>query len=78
MRVLSILQFSPPSRVCGGAERQMHSIHKGLIARGVDVQVLADISNVGVPYQTFEGVPIWGVDFPILPRSVLRPSTIRS
>jgi len=78
MRLLSILQFSPPSQVYGGAERQMHSIHKGLIARGVDVQVLADISNVGVPFQIFEGVPIWGINFPILPRSVLRPSMVKS
>ncbi len=70
MRVLSILQFSPPSRVYGGAERQMHSIHKGLVSRGIDVQVLADISYVRFPYQVFEGIPIWGVRFPILPRSV--------
>ncbi|HAX98040.1 MAG TPA: hypothetical protein DCY12_03925 [Candidatus Atribacteria bacterium] len=78
MRVLSILQFSPPSRVYGGAERQMHSIHKGLIDRGVDVQVLADISKVGIPYQIFEGVPIWGIDFPVMPRSVFRFSMIQS
>ena len=56
MRILSILQFSPPSKLCGGAERQMHSVHKGLISKGIDVQVLADFSNVGVAYQVFEGV----------------------
>lgn len=78
MRILSILLFSPPSELCGGAERQMHSVHKGLISKGIDVQVLADISNVGVSYQVFEGVPIWGVPFPILARSLLRPSIIQS
>ena len=78
MRVLSVLQFSPPSKVCGGAERQMHSIHKGLVSGGIEVQVLADISYVGLPYQVFEGIPIWGVRFPILPRSLLRPSMIQS
>jgi len=78
MRVLSILQFSPPSRVCGGAERQMHSIHKGLLSKGIDVQVLADISYVRFPYQVFEGIPIWGVRFPTLPRSLLRASMIQS
>ena len=56
----------------------MHSIHRGLISRGVDVQVLADISSVGMAYQIFEDVPIWGVNFPLLPRRVLRPSTIQS
>lgn len=78
MRILSILQFSPPSKLCGGAERQMHSIHKGLISKGIDVQVLADFSNVGVAYQVFEGVPIWGVRFPTLARSLLHPSIIQS
>ena len=78
MRILSILQFSPPSKLCGGAERQMHSVHKGLISRGIDVQVIADFSNLGVAYQVFEGVPIWGIDFPALPRSVIRPSMIQS
>jgi len=78
MRILSILQFSPPSKLCGGAERQMHSVHKGLISKGIDVQVLADFSNVGVAYQVFEGVPIWGVRFPILTRSLLHPSIIQS
>lgn len=78
MRILSILQFSPPSKLCGGAERQMHSVHKGLISKGIDVQVLADFSNVGLAYQVFEGVPIWGIQFPILPRSVLRLSMIQS
>jgi glycosyltransferase involved in cell wall biosynthesis len=56
----------------------MHSLHKGLISKGIDVQVLADISNVGVAYQVFEGVPIWGVRFPILARSLFRPSIIQS
>ncbi|MBM4340289.1 MAG: glycosyltransferase [Deltaproteobacteria bacterium] len=79
MRILSILQYSPPSRAYGGAERQLHSIHKGLLSRGIDVQVLADISYVKSPYQVFEAVPIWGVRFPALPRSVLSfPLMIRS
>jgi glycosyltransferase involved in cell wall biosynthesis len=78
MRILSILPFSPPSKMCGGAERQMHSLHKGLVSKGIDVQVLADISYVGAPYQVFEGIQVWGVRFPILPRSVLRPSMIQS
>jgi len=56
----------------------MHSIHKGLVCLGMDIQVLADISYVKVPYQEFEGIPIWGVRFPILPRSVLRPSMLQS
>jgi glycosyltransferase involved in cell wall biosynthesis len=71
MRILSILQFSPPSRMYGGTERQMHSIHRGLLSKGIDVQVLADISHLRSPYQVFEGIPIWGVRFPVLPRSVL-------
>ncbi|NWG02550.1 MAG: glycosyltransferase family 4 protein [Syntrophaceae bacterium] len=78
MRVLSILQFSPPSKLCGGAERQMHSIHKGLVSKGIDVQVLADFSNVGQAYQVFEGVTIWGIRFPILPPNILRLSMIQS
>jgi len=56
----------------------MHAIHKGLVSRGIDVQVLADISHVRFPYQVFEGIPIWGVRFPILPRSALRASMIQS
>ena len=66
MRILSILPFSPPSIAVGGAELQMHSLHKRLVARGVDVHVLADISVVGKPFQVFEGVNVWGVSFPVL------------
>ena len=47
MKILSILPFSPPSSLIGGAERQIYSMHKGLRARGIDLHVLAEISNVG-------------------------------
>jgi glycosyltransferase involved in cell wall biosynthesis len=77
MRILSILPFSPPSEKYGGAERQMHSLHKGLMANGVDVQVLADISAVGQPYQVIEGVPVWGVPFPVLTSNLLRPGNLK-
>lgn len=77
MRILSILPFSPPSAQYGGAERQMHSLHKGLMANGVDVQVLADISVVGHRYQAFEGVPVWGVPFPVLTSNPLRPGNLK-
>lgn len=77
MRILSILPFSPPSAEYGGAERQMHSLHKGLMANGVDVQVLADISVVGQPYRVFEGVPVWGVPFPVLTSNPLRPGNLK-
>lgn len=77
MRVLSILPFSPPSKSVGGAERQMHSLHKGLRALGIDVQVLADIAFVGAAYQEFEGVPIWGVRFPVMTAHIFRPGNIK-
>lgn len=77
MRILSILPFSPPSKVCGGAELQMHSLHKGLLSLGIDVCVLGDISQVRLPFQKFEGVPIWGVPFPVLTAHPLRPGNIK-
>jgi glycosyltransferase involved in cell wall biosynthesis len=55
----------------------MHSLHKGLRARGIDVQVLADISVVRREYQVFEGVPIWGVDFPIITANPFRPGNLK-
>ncbi len=78
MRVLSILPFSPPSRLCGGAENQMHSLHKGLVKQGIDIQVLASISQVGSFYQVYEKVPIWGINFPLLTCSMLHPLNIVS
>ena len=77
MRILSILAYSPPSQIYGGTERQMHSLHKGLISRGVDVQVLADIVQVRAPYQRFEEVPVWGTSFPRLTCSVMHPLNIK-
>lgn len=77
MRILSILPFSPPSPAYGGAERQMHSLHKGLLARGVEIHVLADIRQVGQAYQEYEGVAIWGVPFPVLTAHPLRPGNIK-
>jgi len=76
MRLLSILYFSPPSKVFGGTERQMHSLHKGLLEQNIDVQVLASISQVGSPYQVYEGVPIWGIKFPSLTHSGLHPMNV--
>lgn len=77
MRILSIVPFSPPSPEFGGAERQMHSLHKGLLARGVEVHVLADIRQVVHEYQEVEGIPVWGVPFPVLTAHPLRPGNIR-
>lgn len=77
MRVLSILPFSPPSPTTGGAERQMHSLHKGLLAAGVEVHVLADIEAVGGDYHEIDGIPVWGVPFPKLTAHMLRPGNIR-
>jgi len=77
MRILSILPFSPPCRHYGGAERQMHSLHKSLVENGVEVHVLADISAVGRPYQEFEGIPVWGVPFPVLTSTPLRPGNLK-
>jgi glycosyltransferase involved in cell wall biosynthesis len=77
MRILSILPFSPPSPQYGGAERQMHSLHKGLLAKGVEVHVLADISAVGQPCQDFEGIPVWGVSFPVLTSNPFRPGNLK-
>ena len=77
MRILSILVFSPPSEQYGGAERQMHSLHKGLKAKGVDVHVLADLSAVGQRYQIFDGIPVWGVPFPILTSNPLQPGNLK-
>jgi glycosyltransferase involved in cell wall biosynthesis len=54
----------------------MHSLHKGLLAEGVDVQVLADISEVGFPYQIYEGLPIWGIKFPSLTHHLMHPMNI--
>ncbi len=78
MRILSILYFSPPSRVFGGTERQMHSLHKGLLQQNIDVQVLASISQVGSQFQVYEGIPIWGIEFPLLTCSALHPLNIQS
>ena len=76
MRVLSILPFSPPSQKVGGAERQMHALHKGLMARGVEVHVLADIHAVNRPFQEYEDVPIWGVHFPVLRENGQLPCSV--
>ena len=77
MRVLSVLAHSPPGEKQGGAERQMHSLHKGLMARGIEVHVLADVRTVGSAYQEYEGVPIWGAPFPVLTAHFLRPGNIK-
>ena len=77
MRVLSILPFSPPSLSFGGAERQMHSLHKGLVKKGVEIHVLADISAVGNYYQEHEGISVWGVPFPVLTSSPWRPGNLK-
>lgn len=77
MRVLSILPFSPPARSVGGAERQMHSLHQGLVARGVQVDVLADIEAVGQVRQVIDHVTVWGVRFPILTSHPLRPGNAK-
>lgn len=77
MRVLSILPFSPPARSVGGAERQMHSLHQGLLARGVQVDVLADIEEVGQVHQVFDGVTVWGARFPVLTSHPLRPGNAK-
>lgn len=77
MRILSILPYSPPSLEYGGAERQMHSLHLGLLQRGVDIHVLADINQVGCSYQEVEGVPVWGVPFPTLTAHPLLPGNLR-
>jgi glycosyltransferase involved in cell wall biosynthesis len=77
MRILSILPFSPPSAQYGGAERQMHSLHKGLQAKGVDIHVLADIAAVRQCYQVVEGIPVWGVPFPVLTSHALRPGNFK-
>jgi glycosyltransferase involved in cell wall biosynthesis len=77
MRVLSILPFSPPSPVFGGAERQMHALHQGLVARGIAVDVLADLQHVGADFQLIDGVSVWGVPFPTLTSHPFRPGNLR-
>lgn len=77
VRVLSILPFSPPSPRVGGAERQMHALHRALRARGVDVQVLADADVVGMGRTEADGVPVWGVPLPALTGSPWRPGNLR-
>lgn len=77
MRILSILPYSPPSVQFGGAERQMHALHKGLKQRGLDIHVLADIRAVGARFQKFEGLPVWGVSFPTLTSHPLRPGNVK-
>lgn len=77
MRLLTILPSSPPSKTLGGAQKQVHSIHKGLVERGVDVHVLAEINEVGIEYQEYEGVKIWGVRYPVLTLNALRPGNIK-
>src|SRR5450631_2411979 len=77
MRVLSILPFSPPGKTQGGAELQKHSLHKGLIRRGIEVHVLADICQVGKLYQEHEGVSVWGAPFPVLTSHPLRPGNLK-
>lgn len=77
MRILSILPFSPPSPVFGGAERQMHALHRGLVERGIAVDVLADRQQVGADFQVVDGVSVWGVRFPTLTAHALRPGNLR-
>jgi glycosyltransferase involved in cell wall biosynthesis len=62
----------------GGAERQMHALHRGLRRRGVDVRVLADAELVGHGVREHEGVPVLGVPLPLLTGSPLRPGNLRS
>jgi glycosyltransferase involved in cell wall biosynthesis len=64
MRIWSILAQSPPFVALGGAEIQMHSLHKGLMQRGVEVHVIANVNNVKKRFQIYDGLPIWGVSFP--------------
>lgn len=78
MRILSILLYSPPSKNIGGAERQMHSLHKDLLKQGVEVHVLAAIERVGCRHQMYEGISIWGVEIPLLTCSVFHPMNIWS
>jgi len=78
MRILSILLYSPPSRNIGGAEIQMHSLHKDLLKQGIEVHVLAAIERVGCPYQMYEGISIWGVEIPKLTCCVFHPTNIWS
>lgn len=77
MRILSILPFSPPARAVGGAERQMHSLHQGLLSLGVRVDVLADIQQVGEAWQEYEGVTVWGVRFPVFTSHPFRPGNFK-
>ena len=55
----------------------MHSLHKGLLAAGVEVHVLADKEAVGGDYHEIDGVPVWGSPFPKLTAHMLRPGNIR-
>ena len=55
----------------------MHSLHKDLRARGVDVAVLADINCVKSEFQEYEGVPIWGTPFPVLTSHPFRPGNLK-
>ena len=71
------MPFSPPSSEYGGAERQVHSLHRGLLAHGVDIHVLADIASVGKQYQDFQGVHVWGVSFPGLTSHPVRPGNLK-
>jgi glycosyltransferase involved in cell wall biosynthesis len=77
VRILSILPLSPPTRLVGGAELQMHCLHKGLTELGHQVDVLADIASVGAEHQKHEGVTVWGMRFPVLTSHLFRPGNAR-
>ena len=62
MRILSMLPFSPLSPQYGGAERQMHSLHKRLGAKFECIPVW--------------GVPFWGPIFDRIDRSGAFPLAV--
>jgi glycosyltransferase involved in cell wall biosynthesis len=78
MRLLSLLPFSPPCRSLGGAELQVHDLHKSLLARGWKVDVLADEAVFpGSACFEHEGVRVWPAAYPIVTSNPFRPGNLK-
>ena len=54
----------------------MHSLHKGLVAKGIEVHVLANIERVGAIVQEHEGVKVWGFKVPKPRRIMFHPMNV--
>lgn len=64
--VLFVLESMFPTTVGGGAERQARTLARALVARGVNVRIIAPMVPYGpqVEHDSVDGVPVWRIPYP--------------